>query len=476
MSSNPPSHAPDNPAPARLYTDEPNDSSGTFAASSFTDDLQGKRCLLLQGPNGPFFRWLHDELVVCGALVTKVTLNAAEALYFLGRETVAYRGRQEDFPAFLQDLCSKQRFDVCFLFGDCRPYHQLARPVLDRWETEVLVFEDGYLRPDFITVEPSGVNGRSLLRTDPPRLADAAGVELVPPARVPGSFAWSVVHTIINSIGVTFGRPFYPHYRHHRDVNTIRQAALWGRSIYRHFMFKRKEAPILDELSGPLSKRFFLVALQVHNDSQITTSRFSDVRDFIEEVACSFAAHASASDWLVFKHHPADRAYRDYTSFIRALAARLGVVDRVRYVHDVHLPTLLKHAKGSLMVNSTLGWSSLHHGTPVLALGEAVYNYFGLNADCELDEFWTHQHVVDSTRVSRAETWLRLFNQANGSVWARIPGARPSGIFWPVRLRLGTGRVVDSTRRDVLPDETAGRTSLESGFPPAADESLEDVG
>ena len=57
--------------------------------------------------------------------------------------------------------------DLVFLFGDCRPIHRAAHDVATAMGIDVGVFEEGYLRPDFITLERHGVNGNSLRRYDP---------------------------------------------------------------------------------------------------------------------------------------------------------------------------------------------------------------------------------------------------------------------------------------------------------------------
>lgn len=398
-------------------------------------DVRGKRVLLLQGPNGPFFRRLYDELRSEGALVDKVCLNAAECLYLLGRPRLTYRGTAEDWPAFIRSLAQKNHYDVCFLFGDCRPHHAAVIPILKELGVEVLVFEDGYLRPDFITIERGGVNGRSPLKSVAPDLSENVA-EPRSPDPVTNAFSWSVLHTIVNSLGVTLGRPFFPHYMHHRDVNTARQALLWARSGIRYARFRRSERPLLEKIRGEWSGKYFLVGLQVHSDFQIQRSRFSDVGDFITQVIRSFAMHAPKDTFVVFKHHPADRAYRNYSALIGELSKIHHVERRTLYVHDLHLPTLLKGARGTVVINSTVGWSSLHHGTPVHASEETVYGYFGLAAPGTLDEFWVKQPEVDHERVRRAENWLRLHNQANGSVWTRLSNAGPSGIIWPEEFRL----------------------------------------
>jgi capsular polysaccharide export protein len=43
-------------------------------------------------------------------------------------------------------------------------------------------------------------------------------------------------------------------------------------------------------------------------------------------------------------------------------------------VHDLHLPTLLAHASGTVVINSTVGPSALHHKVPSKTTGSAFYD------------------------------------------------------------------------------------------------------
>jgi capsule polysaccharide modification protein KpsS len=394
---------------------------------------------LLQGPNGPLFRRIGAELSSVGAEVSKINLNAADAFFFSGPSAHAYRGTFDGWRAYLEGFLIDRDVDAVFLFGDCRPYHQVATTVAEACGVDVYVFEEGYLRPDYITVERGGVNTKS------PMPRDAAAYELddravTLPKPVRHAFAWSVWFTILNSFFVTFFWPFFPHYRHHRDVNFFRQTGLWARSLLRRVVFAWREAKLLPLLSGTLSKRYFLVGLQVHNDFQVKTSRFGDVEDFIREVVSSFAAHADPTHCLVLKHHPADRAYRDYTKLVAELGREHRLGDRLVYVHDLHLPSLLRHARGTIVINSTVGLSALYHRTPVFALGEAIYGRMGLTAGGTLPEFFRAPPPVDHRRCERARAWLVRHNQANGSIWVRLAGVGPSGLVWPENFGMPSER------------------------------------
>src|SRR5690606_27659695 len=133
----------------------------------------------------------------------------------------------------------------------------------------------------------------------------------------------------------------------------------------------------LARLTAPGAPPFFLLPLQVHCDAQFHHSPYERSEEVIEEVMTTFAARAPDGALLVIKHHPADRAYTNHAAFVSDLAARLGCVTRVRYVHDLHLPTLLRSARGVVTMNSTVGTSALRHGKPVKVLGRAIYDLPG---------------------------------------------------------------------------------------------------
>ncbi len=74
------------------------------------------------------------------------------------------------------------------------------------------------------------------------------------------------------------------------------------------------------------------------------------IEHFIDETILSFANHARAKSYLVFKHHPMDRGYKNYSKLINDLSQKYHVEGRVLYVHDTHLPVLLRKALGCITI------------------------------------------------------------------------------------------------------------------------------
>lgn len=386
--------------------------------------LEGRKVLLLQGPVGPFFARLAQHLARAGAEVHKVNFNAADDVFYRGPGLIRYQDRPEAWAGFLADLVASLGIDTIMLFGDTRPHHRAATALGEKLGLATYVFEEGYVRPDYVTMERGGVNANSRLPKDLAAYAELA--HETPPSPQPvkhghGMLAW---YSIVYSVALTFGASRYPNYRHHKDLNAWRMAPTWAKGFAKKAWFALTEREQLAELTTRHDKRFFLVPLQVYHDAQVVESRFGSNETFIAEVINSFAAHADAEDLLVFKHHPLDRAYSDYRQSIADAAARAGVAGRVRYVHDLHLPSLLRAAKGTVVLNSTTGCSSLHHGTPVKVLGKAVYDLPGLTHQGPLATFWANPEAPNPKRYRQFRDGLIAACQLNGCFYSTDVGER----------------------------------------------------
>jgi capsular polysaccharide export protein len=394
--------------------------------------FKDKRVLLLQGPLGPFFRRLAADLTCSGSSVWKVNFNGGDWLFYPSGG-IAYRGKLDEWPLYLEGLLDRHAIDTIMLYGDCYPIHRLARDVAKRRKLHVWVFEEGYIRPDYVTFESSGVNGKPKVSVDEMRGPSGQRLRHAPSLQVRHAYWLSVIWACLYYLFASLGKPFFPNYRHHRPLSIL-EAGPWVRGAWRKIFYAVKEKSILEKLTGPLSKKFYLAPLQVHNDSQVSAhSDFDSVETFIRRIVTSFADHAPNDYFLVFKHHPMDRAYRDYSKIIQTLSTDSGLGDRVIYVHDLHLPSLLRHALGVVVINSTVGFSSLFHGTPVKVCGRAVYDLEGLTFQGPLEEFWKSRRkiVVDPGVFQCFKNYLIETTQLNGSFYSRLPASGSStGLIW----------------------------------------------
>ncbi|MCX8018004.1 MAG: capsular biosynthesis protein [Rhodocyclaceae bacterium] len=337
---------------------------------------------------GRLARWLRGR----GAKVQRLAFNGGDLVFAATARPVSMTLMR--WRSWLRQYMADGGITDVMLFGDCRPIHRVAIRVARRLGVRVWVFEEGYLRPNWITCEVGGVNAYSDLMQDRSWVsaAHAPSPELDSRAAVPNHALTYQAMALQASIYWLAAWLAYPFFRlpHHRSLNAPRELLLWLRGYLRKVVRVACGSSLFAQLSawrGPV----FVLPLQVHNDSQLRVhSKHGDLHQLLREVLQSFARHAPPSAALVVKHHPMDRAYRDYTRFVRSLAADLGVAQRVWVAHDEHLPTLLERSHGCITVNSTVGLQALCQGLAVQTLGRAIYDQPGLTYQGSLDEFW-HQ-------------------------------------------------------------------------------------
>jgi capsule polysaccharide modification protein KpsS len=397
-------------------------------------DLGVSHALLLQGPAGPFMHRFGEELAQHGIRVTKVNFHGGDRYFFPDdtpfAEVRSFTEPMDQWPAYAAELFAGS-IDGVFVFGGMRDHHQAAIRAAEAAGAKVWVFEEGYVRPDWITLEAHGVNGNSRMPNNPAFFLANAPSDEPPATPVGSSFGLSAWYSTLNALAFTHLNADFPHYEHHRPLNAWLHTAWWVRGAGRKYWFRAKERNELRRFTGPLSDRYFFVPLQVHCDFQLRHSPYGDVVEFIDEVLEDFTEHADPSHHLLFKHHPMDRPFREYTKLFAERAQRSGLGDRLHYVHDLHLPTLLKHARGTITINSTVGLQSAYHGTPVITLGTAVYDMPGLTHQGTLREFLAEPGEVDQELHDAFRRWLLHHNQVNGNFYKPLDDVdSPTGFRW----------------------------------------------
>ena len=388
-------------------------------------DIDGKNILLLQGPMGSFFKRLDDHFRAEGASTFKIGLNAGDQFFSNRDNFIPYRGDVKDWKEFVSQFVIEHEIDKLFVFGDCRIYQRIAIGAAEEADIEVFVFEEGYFRPDYITLERFGVNDYSHISREK-KFYEALELETLPdPSTLPtySSPTWMVMSAIIYYLLSNLFLFRYPHYQHHRDFSSIKEAFFGIRNLIRKYYYRVKERHHLSLITGAFSKTYFFVPLQTYNDFQILQhSDYLSIEKFIIEVLESFAKKAPDDTHLVFKHHPVDRGRKDYADFIYHQAELLHIEKRVLLFHDVHLPTCIKNARGTVTISSTVGLSSLYHQIPTITLGNAIYDIEGLTCkDCSLDDFWLDSKPPDKALFERFRRYLIQTTQLNGSFYGSCP-------------------------------------------------------
>ncbi len=382
---------------------------------------KARRLLILQGPVGRFFHALASRAAADGYDVTKVQFNLADEVLQAGGTVLRYTEPMDNFRAWLDRLCREQRPDTILVFGDRRPVHIDACAVAETLGIKLYALEEGYLRPNFVTFEAGGNNARSPLTRAPDEIRAFAAVPR-PIVHIEPSFIAMTLDAILYYVLMSFGQLRYPHYRHHRARTLWSETKYWLRNTYRRVMATLPDNQLQASLIAQHSRRYFVVALQVHDDLQaIHHGRGWTQERFIETTITSFAAHAPSDMSLVLRCHPYDRGHTSYGPLIKALALAHGLADRVQFLQTGHGPSLLASARGFVTVNSTMALSAMYHRCPVFALGDTFYHVPGLVADgsdeAALAKFWHDPGTVDHELYVAFLNLLREKALINGSFY-----------------------------------------------------------
>lgn len=385
--------------------------------------LQEQRFLFLQGVRSPFFPKLADALRGLGHGVRKVNFTVGDRVYWRRGDATSYRGSMKRLPEFYAKQFQKHGITDVVLFGDCRPVHRPAIELAKAADIRVHVFEEGYFRPFWITLEQGGVNGHSSLPRDPDWYR--AQAKAVPHFDNGSSFKAPFWKRAAYDVGYNFWAGINPllHWgvKSHVPYTPLTEYLGYVRRGIRVKCYempsRRTESLLIAEAA---SHPFFLMPLQLATDAQIVHhSPFENMAAAMRHSTLSFARFAPKNSRLAVKIHPLDPGMVDYPSLLRRWSKELGVSDRVFYLESGNLPALLTATAGVVTVNSTVGGSALIHGRPTIALGDALYNLPGLTFQNGLDAFWTQAQKPDPHLYKSFRNVVIARSQVNGGLYSR---------------------------------------------------------
>lgn len=340
---------------------------------------KGRAFLFLQGPHGPFFHRLGKMLRLAGAEVWRVGFNAGDrAFWFDPACYTPYRGTPDDWPDTLGELIRDKGITDIVLYGDARRIHAEAVAQAREMGLVVHVFEEGYMRPYWVTYERGGTNGNSRLMQMSVAemravLAQSDMDAPLPPARW-GDMRQHVFYGALYHFFVMFRNGDYRNFRAHRDLPVTKEFQLYlKRLLLMPVLAGERHLATLRIRWGGFP--YHLALLQLEHDSSFQThSPFSTMIEFLDVVIRGFAEGAPGHHHLVFKAHPLEDGRVPLRREIRRMARALGVEHRVHYVRGGKLAQLLGDARSAVTVNSTAAQQVLWRGIPIKVFGRAVYD------------------------------------------------------------------------------------------------------
>lgn len=405
-------------------------------------DARDRIFLMLQGPHGPFLDRLAALLRQAGSTVWRCGFNAGDEFFWSDRaHYIRHTGTAQDWPAHLDQILADRKVTDVILYGDVRPIHAAAQMAAQRHGLRLHVFEEGYLRPYWITYERGGTNGGSPLMRIPLSQMRAAlrGTQTEihrPPAHWGDMRQHKFYGALYHLLVLTANRD-YRRYRGHRKITVAEEFRLNLQRLLLTPVYNLKRALQWRRLclSG---QPYTLAPMQLEHDSNfLGHSPFGSNAEFVGRVIAEFAASAPRHHHLIFKAHPLEDGRAGNRRAIAASATRHGLTGRVHYLRGGKLADLLAHARSVVTVNSTAAQQALWRGIPVKALGQAVYQKPGITSDQTLAEFLSRPHPPDPTAYRTFRDYLLQTSQVPGGFYSR--GSRAHALRLVADLILAPG-------------------------------------
>ena len=384
---------------------------------------ENRSFLFLQGPHGPFFRLLADMVAKSGADIWRVGFNAGDQAFWSDMSRyIPYRGDLLDWPAEFTRIVDEKNVTDVVLYGDTRGVHAEAVRLAKARGLTVHIFEEGYLRPFWVTYERDGSNGHSrLMDITIPQMQEAlAGADMespMPPAHW-GDMREHIFYGALYHWFVMFANGKYPAFQPHRALNVRQEFALHCLRLLkmpRHAIQRRIATWRIRHGGFP----YHLCLLQLEHDTSFQEhSPFSTMSEFIELVVENFSLGAPKHHHLVFKAHPLEDGRVKVRSLAMEFARKYGVADRVHFVRGGKLAQLLNETRSVVTVNSTAGQQALWRGIPVKIFGKAVYDQPEFISDLSLRNFFAGATRPDMAAYRDYRRFLLETSQIAGGFYA----------------------------------------------------------
>ena len=386
---------------------------------------EGRRFLFLQGPHGPYFHRLGRMLAAAGAEVWRIGFNRGDRAFWPTTASfIPYKGRPEAWPMAIYALLRDKSITDIVVYGDTRPAHAEAIAAAKAAGVMVHVFEEGYLRPYWVTYERGGANGHSrLMNLTVAEMQTALASSEMELPEAPARWGDMRQHMFWGALYHWFvlsGFWDFRNFRPHRALSVRQEFLLYGKRLLLLPLHRWERALATFRIKHG-GFPYHLVLLQLEHDASFQMhSPFRTMAQFLAVVMEGFAKGASPHHHIVFKAHPLEDGRVPVAREIRRLAKLHNVADRVHFVRGGKLAALLNHARSAITVNSTAAQQVLWRGLPLKTFGAAVYAKPEFVSTQNLAEFFTRPTRPDSRAYRDYRHFLLETSQVPGGFYSSL--------------------------------------------------------
>ncbi len=379
--------------------------------------------LFLQGPHGPFFSKLSHMLRKSGAEVWRVGFNAGDQAFWGDKTSfIPFQGDADAWPKTCAELITDKGITDVVLYGDTRPVHAQAVTEARAKGLRVHVFEEGYMRPYWVTYERGGTNGHSRLMkmsiADMRVALDHSDMDAPLPPASWGDMREHIFYGALYHGCVLLKNRGYRNFKPHRALSVSQEFKLYLRRLL------LMPAQALDRRLATRRIRlggfpYHLALLQLEHDASFQAhSPFSSMTEFLETVIAGFAKGAPPHHHLVVKAHPLEDGRVPIRRELKRLAQLHGLKNRVHYVRGGKLAQLLDEARSAVTVNSTAAQQVLWRGIPLKTFGQAVYDKPEFVSTKPLHEFFAGAERPDHRAYKDYRRFLLETSQVPGGFYS----------------------------------------------------------
>jgi capsular polysaccharide export protein len=362
-------------------------------------------------------------LRAAGASVWRVGFNAGDRAFWFGAPGyIPYRGTPEAWADTFTGIVNDKAITDIVLYGDTRPIHAQAVALAKSAGLRVHVFEEGYMRPYWVTYERNGTNGHSrLMDMNISEMQEAlalSDLDVPTPPSHWGDMRHHVFYGALYHWFVMFRNREYRNFARHRELPVATEAWLYTKRLFLmpFIALNRRIATMRIRYGG---FPYHLVLMQLEHDASFQThSPFTRMEEFVTVVMKGFAKGTPRHHHLVFKAHPLENDRSPMRKIITRLAKKHNVETRVHYVRGGKLAQLLDNARTAVTVNSTAGQQVLWRGIPLKVFGTAVYSKPEFVSDQPLAKFFAQPNRPDSKAYRDYRRFLLETSQIPGGFYA----------------------------------------------------------
>jgi capsular polysaccharide export protein len=378
--------------------------------------------MFLQGVASPFFDQLANALFAENSAVYKINFCGGDCFYWRKKPVWNFTDTLHNLPEFIEEKFSQFQFTDIVLFGDMRPVHIPAIAIAKKYHAKIWVFEEGYIRPHWLTLEMNGVNANSSLPRNPDYYLTQA--KQIPNYQEGLDTDYSLMTRFYHDVQYNVARyaqqQQFSHYQLHRPQSVLDEYLGWIKRLPIQKTIGERHANQVFQNLIRGERAFFLFPLQLHFDAQIVHhSPFSNIEQAISIILRSFSLYADKEACIVLKNHPLDIGTINYLALIEELKKKLNLNNRVIFIDGGDLVQLVKRCTATITINSTVGITALSYNCPVMCLGKSIYHLKGLTFQGGLDDFWNQYEPPDSLLFNSFKKIVVQQTQINGNFYTQ---------------------------------------------------------